>query len=225
MEKLIGFILPYVAVLLFLFGAVSRVTTWMRTPNKLNWRLYPFPHGMVEETKYIIEEWMSFQTLFRHNRRLWLGSYAFHVALVGLIVWFILFLFGIYVPWLVKICGYLLLGSCIYLLLVRIFIPQMRTLSTFVEYFNLVLFALISITGLSVTGEGLGEQARAYFLGIISLKKVSLPLDPMFLLNLFLLEFFLAYFPYSKMFHIASKYFTFHKLRWTNPYDVPKKAH
>ena len=225
METFVGVILAYVAVLLFLVGAVYRVTMWIRTPNKLNWRLYPFPHGMIEETQFIIEEWMSFKTLFRHNRRLWLGSYGFHVAIVALVVWLILFMLGIYVPWLVKIGGYVMLGSCVYLLLVRIFIPQMRALSTFVEYFNLALFILIAITGLSITGGGLGEQARAYFLGLVSFSPISPPPNATFLLNLFLLEFFLVYFPFSKMFHVASKYFAFHKLRWTNPYEQTQKAH
>jgi len=189
METLIGVILPYVAVFLFLLGAIYRVTNWMRTPNKLNWRLYPFPKGLVGETQFIIEEWMSFKMLFRNNRRLWLGSYGFHVALVGLIVWFILFMFGLYVPLLVKISGYVMLGSCLYLLLIRIFNPQMRSLSTFVEYFNLALFVMISVTGLSIIGEGLGDQARAYFLGLISLNPVSPPPNSMFLLNLFLFLF------------------------------------
>jgi nitrate reductase gamma subunit len=168
---------------------------------------------------------MSFKTLFRHTRRLWLVSYIFHVALVAVIVWFILFMLGLYVPRLVKICGYVMLVACVYLVLVRVLVPQMRALSTFVEYFNLALFILIAITGLSITGGGLGEQARAYFVGLISFSPISPPPNATFLLNLLLLEFFLVYFPFSKMFHVASKYFAYHKIRWMNPYEQPQRAH
>ncbi|MEM2982766.1 MAG: respiratory nitrate reductase subunit gamma [Candidatus Bathyarchaeia archaeon] len=226
MDTLIGVIFPYLAFIIFLIGAIFRVITWIRIPNKLNWKLFPTPEGLIGEGMYIIGEWVSFKTLFRNNRRVWLGSYAFHLSIVGLIIWLILFLAGISVPWLVRAGGWVMFCSCIYLLLLRIFVPQMRAISHFVEYFNLVLFALISITGLIIVGEeGLGEQARPYFLSLLSFSPSNPPSNSTFLLNIFLLEFFLAYFPFSKMFHVASKYFTYHKLRWKNPYEVLEKAH
>jgi nitrate reductase gamma subunit len=225
MNTLIGIIFPYVAVIIFLIGAIYRVINWMRIPNKLNWKLFPTPKGLIGEGMYIVEEWVSFKTLFRNNRRVWLGSYAFHLSIVGLICWLILFLLGISLPWLVRAGGIVMFCSSIYLILLRIFVPQMRAISHFVEYFNLVLFALISLTGLIVVGEeGLGQQARPYLIGIISLNPVPPPSNTIFLLNLFLIELFVAYFPFSKMFHVASKYFAYHKLRWKNPYEALEKA-
>jgi nitrate reductase gamma subunit len=220
METLVGMILPYVAAIVFLGGSLYRVAEWMRAPRKLNWKLYPVPEGLVGETSYILEEWASFKTLFRHNRVAWLGSYLFHVSLVALVVWFILFLLGPSIPWLVRISAVVMLASCIYLIIVRLWVPQMRALSSFVEFFNLVLFVLMAWAILNLTGEGVGSQARSYFLGLIQFKPVPPPRDGTFLWGLFLVEFFVAYLPFSKMFHAASKYFAYHRLRWSNPYEL-----
>jgi nitrate reductase gamma subunit len=161
--------------------------------------------------------------IFRNNSIIWLGSYGFHLALVAIAFWFVLFLFGVSLPWLVRIGGVVLLGASLYLLAVRTFVKQLRDLSTFVEFFNLAIFVLISTTGLIVLGEGLGEQVRTYFLGLLSLRPIPPPPNNLFLIHLLLLEFTLVYLPFSKMFHMASKYFTFHELRWKNPYE--EKSH
>jgi len=224
MDTVIGVIFPYVAAVLFLLGAIVRVTGWMTAPRKLNWKLYPVPEGLAGEASYILEEWLSFKTLFKNNRVVWLGSYAFHLSLVALAAWFAIFLLGVHLPWLVRGGAWVLLGSSLYLLIARLWMPQLRAMSTPVEYFNLLLFILISLTGVNLMGQELSPQVRAYFIGLISLSPIPPPSSKTFLLNLFLLEFFAAYLPFSKMFHVASKYFAFHKLRWSNPYEAHKRS-
>jgi nitrate reductase gamma subunit len=224
MGTLIGVVLPYAALLVFLAGAAFRVAAWAKAPKKLNWRLYPVPEGLAAETGYILEEWLSFKTLFRHNRAIWLGSYAFHVCLVALALWFLFFLAGLSLPWLVRIGSVGMFGSAVYLLVARLWIPQVRCLSSPVEFFNLALFAAISWAGMSLMGEGLGEEGRRYFLGLITLRPVQPPDNGAFLMGLLLWEFFLAYLPFSKMFHMASKYFAYHKSRWSNPYETAKRT-
>lgn len=220
MVTLIGIVLPYVAVVVFVIGVSFRLITWMGAPKVLNWKLYPAPVGMFEEAKYILGEWLSFKMLLRNNRIIWPGSYGFHLALVGLGFWFLFFLLGLSVPWLLRGGAILMLASCVYLVVIRILIPQMRHVSTFAEFFHLALFLLIGLSGLALLGKGLAHPARDYYLGLLSLRPISPPSDTTFLFNLFLLEFVLAYLPFSKMFHMASKYFTYHKLRWRNPYEL-----
>ncbi len=222
MGTLIGVVLPYFSAVLFAIGASFRVITWMRAPKKLNWKLYPVPNGLVGEGRYIIEEWMSFKTLFRNNRAVWLGSYIFHLSLVSLAIWFALFLAGVPLPALVRIGTIALFGASLYLFIVRLWVPQMRTLSTAVDYLNLVLLGFTSFIGFQLTGEGVGDQARSYFISLLSLRPIPPPASGLFLLDLFLLECLLVYLPFSKMFHAASKYFAFHKLRWSNPYEASR---
>lgn len=220
MAALVGVILPYVALAVFVLGAAYRVASWSRAPKKLNWKLYPVPHGLVGEAVYILEEWASFKMLFRHNRALWLGSYVFHLSLVAIALWFVILLFGLPVPWLVRIgTAGLFLGSS-YLFLVRLWVAQIRLLSSAVEFFNLALFIAISALGWSLIGQGLAGELRAWAISVLSLRPVAPPSDGALLLCLFLAEFFLAYLPFSKMFHAASKYFAFHKSRWLNPYEL-----
>lgn len=221
MGSIIAGIFPYVALGIFLVGAVVRVILWQSGPRKLNWKLYPVPKGLVGEASYILEEWASFKTLFRHNRVVWLGSYAFHLALVGLGFWLILFLLGIHVGWLIRGALWVMFGSSVYLFIVRLWVKHMRVISSGVEYFNLVLFIFISWSGLALLGQGLGDEVREYLLGLLSLSPSPAPSQGIFLLHLLLWEVFLVYLPFSKMFHVASKYFAYHKSRWHNPYEVP----
>jgi nitrate reductase gamma subunit len=96
----------------------------------------------------------------------------------------------------------------------------MRVLSSVVEFFNLALFIGIGWALVNLTGEGYGQEARAYFIGLLTLRPGAPPESGAFLVLLLLAEFFLAYLPFSKMFHMASKYFAYHKSRWLNPYQI-----
>ncbi len=220
MGSLIAGVFPYVAMGIFLVGAAIRVILWQSGPRKLNWKLYPVPRGVVGEASYILEEWISFKTLFRHNRVVWLGSYAFHLALVGLALWLVLFLLGVHVGWLIRGALWVMFGSSVYLFIVRLWVKQMRVISSGLEYFNLLLFVFISWSGIVLLGQGLAEEVREYLLGLLSLSPIPSPSQGMFLLHLLLWEVFLVYLPFSKMFHMASKYFAYHKSRWYNPYEV-----
>ena len=222
MGTLVAVILPYVAALLLVAGAVYRVGSWSRAPKKLNWKLYPVPHGITGEAGYILEEWLSFKMLFRHNRAVWLGSYVFHLSLVALAAWFLLLLAGVGVAWLVRLGAAGLFLASAYLFLLRLWVPQMRLLSSLVEFFNLALFMAISALGWSLMGQGLAGELRSWAVSVLSLRPVALPPEGTLLLFVFLVEFFLAYLPFSKMFHAASKYFAFHKSRWLNPYEVSR---
>lgn len=221
METLIGLILPYVSIALFVIGAMYRTISWSKAPNVLNWRLYPVPHGVVGEAKYMLEEVFAFKSLLKHNRVVWLGSYVFHLSMVILILWFVLVLMNLSLPWLVRLGAILMLGSCVYLLLVRLLVGPMRHVSTLVEFFNLSIFILFALTGLIFCGQELGGPARAYYIGLLTFHPVTPPHSLAFLINLLVLEFIVAYLPFSKMFHMVSKYFTYHKLKWWRPHGAP----
>lgn len=220
MGNLVGVVLPYVAGLAFVAGILYRVGSWSKAPKKLNWKLYPVPEGLKGEVTYILEEWVSFKMLFRHHRAVWLGSYVFHLSLVALGVWFLLLLLGATVPWLVRLGAAGLFLASAYLFVVRLWVPQLRLLSSPVEFFNLALFMAMAASGWSLMGRQMGQELRAWAISVLSLKPKALPEEGALIALVFLLEFFLVYLPFSKMFHVASKYFAFHKSRWLNPYEA-----
>lgn len=220
MQELIGMIFPYVSVMVFLGGAIYRVGSWATAPKKLNWKLYPVPRGSIAEGAFILEEWASFKMLFRHNRAIWLGSYCLHLSLVALGLWFLFLLLNLRVPFLIRLGVVGLFCSSVYLFVARLWIPQMRVISTPVEFFNLAIFIAIGALGWEAVSLGLGEEFRQWTLSILSLKPKPLPQEPTLIWCILLWEFFLAYLPFSRMFHMASKYFAFHKSRWYNPYEA-----
>jgi hypothetical protein len=61
---------------------------------------------------------------------------------------------------------------------------------------------------------------RRWVFSLAGFSPSVLPDEPVLIWFVFLVEFFIAYLPFSKMFHVASKYFAFHKSRWFNPYEV-----
>jgi nitrate reductase gamma subunit len=218
MAFLIGLVFPYIAIIIFLGCSLYRTIHWERLPHKLDWRLYPVPKDFVAQTRYMVEEWISFKMLFHNNRLIWVGSYLYHLGLLAAGIWFVLFLLGLSVPVLIWTVGFVLLATSSYLLLIRALVPHIKAITEYTDYFNLILFILIPITGLIYLAIGDAGETRTYFRQLIVLHPVMPPKNGVFLAHLLLLEFFLAYLPFSKMFHVIRKYFTFHKLRWTNPY-------
>jgi nitrate reductase gamma subunit len=225
MKTLVAEIFPYVSVLVFLVAGTYRVLKWSTLPKRLNWKLYPTPGGILEEGKYILEEWISFGMLFRNQRALWAGSYAFHLSLVVLLVWFLAFsVWGVNVWWLNRAGTGLMFASTTYMLILRVTSRALRSISTAAEYFHLVLFWGLSLCGISLWGQGIASQARAYLLSIVEFSPKDPPAQFPFLAMLLIAEFIIAYMPMSKMFHIASKFFAFHKLRWFNPYEGKERT-
>ncbi len=96
----------YLAVLLFIIGAIARAVRYARTPIHLRWELYPVPHEEPARAEHggsyfeagnwwtkpqpfnRIAEWRAMGTeiallhsLRENNRRLWYASFLFHVGL------------------------------------------------------------------------------------------------------------------------------------------------
>jgi len=220
MATIVSQVFPYLAILVFLVGAGYRIGVWATSPKKLNWKLYPVPEGLVGEASYIVGEWISFKMLFKNNRAIWLGSYVFHLSLVASAIWFLLLLLGVNAPWLSRLAAAGLFFSSIYLFAARLWIPQVRAISTPVEFFNLAIFIAMGGLGWSLTGRGLSGEMRRWIFSLAGFSPSVLPDEPVLIWFVFLVEFFVAYLPFSKMFHVASKYFAFHKSRWFNPYEV-----
>lgn len=208
-------VLPYMAVALFLIGTLYKLRFAIIAPRKLKWQLFPLPKNKKEEVEYIVGEWVSFKMLYNNNRALWLGSYLFHYSMLGLAVWIVLLLLNISLPRLFLVSSILMLSSSVYILALRVFVKNMRAISGFIEYFHIVLFLLIGSACIFAYGFGF-EGLRAYAFSVASLKPSAIPAG--WLVTVLLAEFFIAYLPFSKMYHIVDKYFTFHVMRWQDPY-------
>ena len=139
---------------------------------------------------------------------------------------------------LLYITDLVLLGAVFYLFLRRIGIPQLRYISLINDYFPLFL-----ILGIGVTGS---LMRYFYKVDLISVKMLTMSLvafspDPtvlgkigvMFYIHLFLICTLFAYFPFSKLVHMAGVFMSptrnlannSRKKRHINPWNYPVHVH
>jgi nitrate reductase gamma subunit len=129
-----------------------------------------------------------------------------------------------------------LLAALGYLLVRRLSDPQVRYLSLFQDY-----FALYLLVGLAATGVLMRYYVRP---DIVAIKQLTLGLvtfapvvpatvSPLFFVHLFLLSVLVAYFPFSKLMHMAGVFLsptrnlanTNRMRRHVNPWNYPVKVH
>jgi len=215
---IIGGILPYVATGIFLVSILLRIRKWATTPHPVKWSLYPIPEGAGGQAQFMAKEIFTFKSVWHNNRALWIGSYPFHVSMALIVLWFIVFIADLHPQAGLLLRGSLVLmgGTCVFLLAVRLLSPQMRAVTSGIELFNLLIFLGMAVLGLAFlySVRPAAPEFRAYFMGLLTLKPAAPPDSPLFLGMLALAEFFLIYFPNSRMLHMVSKYFTFHNINW-----------
>jgi len=261
-------LLLYFAVLFFVVAIVAKTVKIARMPIHLRWDLYPVPHekgrgsyggsyfeeidwwtkpknfSLFSELKEMGKEILFIQSLFHHNKPLWLFSFPFHFGMYCLIAHGVLLLIGailtaagIEVLWssqniVVAAIFYLTLAlgkagwllsafGALGVLLSRLFNGRLRGSSVLSDYANLiVLLALFAVGVLSSFTIDTGYSIqRAFIADFITIKSVS-ALPGLLIAQLWVLILLLIYFPFTHMTHFIGKYFTYHKIRWEDEPNV-----
>ncbi|BCV21866.1 respiratory nitrate reductase subunit gamma [Moorella sp. Hama-1] len=212
-QSLIGGILPYLSLAILVVGLAYKIIFLLRAPVNLHWELFPYPHTLGGQLGELLTEVFTLRSLYNYNRKLWLPSLVMHYGIYLVVFWLFFLLLGTPLALYLGLAGGILavLGSCA-LFLLRAFAPDLRQISTPVEYINLVLVFLVAFTAL--TGGVVSDWAfRTYLISLFTLQP-RLPLPGSYLIFLLVLEFFLVYLPFTRMAHFAVKYFTYHKVKW-----------
>jgi nitrate reductase gamma subunit len=272
---------PYAAFATLLVGFCWRVARWAFTPvpfhipttcgqqKSLHWirsAKIDNPSAGWGVVSRMAAEILLFRSLFRNNRAhlsggrlilgenaaLWLGSLAFHWALLLVLLRHLrLFLEPVpaFVNALDRLDGYfqigvpplylsdvILVSALAYLLFRRFRDPVLRYLSLFSDYFALFLLLAIAVTGILMRYftrvDILG--VKQYALSLAALR----PAAPQALSNLFLCHLILvcalaAYLPFSKLMHMGGVLLSptrnlannSRSRRHINPWNVPVKTH
>ncbi len=216
----IGQLLPYIAAVIFLVGICWRIITWLKVP-------VPFPLSLSHSVKtasgqmlVIGREIISFDSLCRGDKTLWLWAWLLHISLLFIIAGHIA---GIY--YLTKqftliglspeastrlsallgtIFGVIFFISLVVLFYRRLTIAEVKRLSDPADYFILCLLLGIVVTGMYmrlVSGSDLAA-VRAYFAGLFTLNPIPIPKDWIFISHFTLVNILLIYFPFSKLIHM-----------------------
>jgi nitrate reductase gamma subunit len=213
-SEFIAGIFPYIAIVLCLMVTAWRFIHWLFLPPHVKWTLYPVPEGLAGQLRYMAKEMFTFETLYKFNRRLWFGSFSMHMAMVGAVLFFILYLSGWSTKPVVQLCLSVIVTASIYIIGLRIYDKNLRLLSNFEEFFNLAFLGGVAAAGLAASVPHVPVSLRLYFLGLIEFRPEMSFLSTVHILALFLGGLFLMYLPFSKMVHYVSKYFTYHHINW-----------
>lgn len=192
--------------------------------------------------------------LFAHKweKWLWLGSLAFHWSFLIVLIRHFRF-FTAPVPSLLHliedfdgflqigspgifVSGIILLGAVSYLLFRRFYIPQVRYISLTSDYFPLFLIIGIALSGILMRYFIKIDvvSAKELIMGLLTFKPI-IPkgIGVIFYIHLFLVCALFAYFPFSKLVHMAGVFLSptrnlannSRMRRHVNPWNYPVKVH
>jgi len=213
--------LLYLSVAVFLIGMGWRWWVWLRTPVPLKIVLTPAPQNASGVVRRLAEEILGFRSVFEADRLLWIPAWLFHVSLLWLLAGHVC---GLVIPDYTEsflllddtqferlaqvagsIVGGLAFAALLCLLLRRLAAERLRWISTFSDYFALVLLLLILGTGnhLRFMGGLDLAQARAFVSGWLALRPVAAPANPVFLAHVLFVSALLIFIPFSKLVHLG----------------------
>lgn len=189
---------------------------------------------------------------FGLEKWLWLFSLAFHYAFLTVIIRHLRFFLEpvpvciqllealdgflqVGLP-ILMISGVVLLAAVTFLFLRRLFIGRVRYISLASDYFPLMLIFGIAFSGLLMRyfTKASVVQIKELAMGLVTFRPVVPEgIDAIFYIHLFLVSVLLAYFPFSKLMHMAGIFLSptrnmtgnTRAVRHVNPWNYPVKVH
>lgn len=235
-------VVAYAVAVIFVAGVATRILVWATAPVPLKIPTTPAPKTYPGVTVRVLSEVLVFNSLFRADKLLWVGAWAFHIGLVLIILRHLRYFLYPVPDWVMTMqtpgiwTGYLFLLPILYLLARRLTIRPVIYVSTFTDYFVLALLGGIVGTGVVMRYAARTSMVdvKAFILGLLTLDPVSPPTDSFFLAHILLVCALIAYFPFSKLMHAPGVFFSptrssrenSRRIRHINPWDskVPWKS-
>ncbi len=189
---------------------------------------------------------------YTSSKWLWLGAMAFHATFVVVLIRHLRFVtepLPFFVEWIENVDGFfqfwlptpyqsgLLLGAAVtYLLLRRILIPQLRYISLPADYFPLFLILAIVKTGILMRYVVKADilSIKEFTMGMVTFNPVVPEgISVFFYIHLLLASVLVAYFPFSKLTHMAGVFLSPTRnlennnraVRHINPWNPDVKYH
>ncbi|NOZ67645.1 MAG: hypothetical protein GXP46_00010 [Deferribacteres bacterium] len=197
--------------------------------EEMDWVKRPRRRSLSGEISSMLAEIFFLHRVREHNRHgIWIFSICMHWGIYLFAAWIALLAAGTFfesdamsrVANITGVAAFVMGASGSLMLAVkRVAERGLRLYTAPVDYFNLMFLFAVFATGLAswFADPGLAGS-RAYVKGVISFTPVSVP--PLTILNFMLLQLFLVYMPFTKLFHYIAKYFTFHKVMWDDAFKV-----
>jgi len=230
----LGGVLPYAAVFVFLVAMTRRINTWRKLPSP-PMTLFPAPETESATRVSTLKEAMFFRSLFRGDRTLWGFAWAFHAVLLLILVGH-LRVFTNVDGLLTRVgmgeqgiqtmsasvggaAGAVILVAAVLLFLRRLVIGRVREITGLADYVALALIGAILITGnmMRFAPEHMDlVPVREYFAGLAMVQGVGSATvleNNLFLTHMTLAFVLMIYIPFSKLLHFGGIFFTHQLLR------------
>lgn len=231
----VGGILPYLALAVFLVAMGNRIRTWRKLPSP-PMTLFPAPppEGKAN-TVNTMKEALFFPSLYKGDRALWVVAWGFHAILALIFVGHIrvvsnvdslMMTLGMTEAGIQAMsggaggaAGVLILVAALVLLARRLVIPRVKEITGLADILSLVLIGAILITGnmmrfgaehfdLALTREYFGSLVT--FSGVGNGEVLS---NNMFLAHMGLAYLLIMFIPFSKILHSGGIFFTHQLIR------------
>jgi nitrate reductase gamma subunit len=235
LRLLVGGILPYVALTVFVVAMAHRILTWRKLPSP-PMTLFPAPPpGGKANALNTVKEAFLFSSLFRGDRSLWVFAWGFHAVLALIFLGHLrvvtnvdglLTSMGMTEAGIQTVsgaaggaAGVLILAAALVLLGRRLIIPRVKEVSGFADLLALALIGAILITGnLMRFGSEHFDLAltREYFASLLTFSGVQdaeVLRNNVFLTHMALALLLFMYIPFSKILHFGGIFFTHHLIR------------
>ncbi len=231
---IVGGILPYVAVTVFVVAMIYRVYVWRKLPSP-PMTLFPAPATGRANTINTLKEAAFFRSLFGGDRVLWGFAWTFHVVLALVFVGHfrvftnvdsVLMTAGMSEAGIQAMssgaggaAGIVILVAAVLLLLRRLIIGRVREITGWGDLLALLLIGTILITGNMMRfGAEHFDLAltREYFLSLASFRGVgdaAVLQNNAFLLHMGLALLLVMYIPFSKILHFGGIFFSHQAVR------------
>jgi nitrate reductase gamma subunit len=235
LKFLVGGILPYVAVLVFVVAMIHRIRVWRSLPAPAM-TLFPAPppEGRAN-TVNTVKEAVLFRSLFRGDRALWIFAWGFHVVLALIFVGHIRVVSNVdriftgmgmteagiqgMSSGVGGAAGIIILITALVLLVRRLVIPRVREVTSLTDVLALLLVGAIIVTGnlMRFGGEHFDlALTREYFSSLATFQGIGDAAalgNNLFLLHMGLALVLFMYIPFSKILHFGGIFFTHQLIR------------
>lgn len=220
---IVGVILPYIVIPIFLAGMIYRFRVWIKTPQPAKMTLFPAADSTF---RGVLSETLLFPSLFRGDRILWCFSWLFHATLALVFIGHIRVITGLIDRMLLSAgmspegidamshysggaAGIVLLATGLLLFFRRLSVTRVREISSIPDFLAPLLLIVIIATGdlMRFAGHFDLNETRIWAASLLTFSPI-VPQDGMFLLHLTLAQLLIVSIPFSKILHFGGVFFT-----------------
>jgi len=209
-------LLLYVATGVLVVGLSLKLRSYIKTPAPLKIPTTPAPTTVAGVGWRMAREAVLFESLFKSSKWTWLFGWAFHVALLLVVLRHLryfqepVWLPVVLVQPLGTIAGIAMVAALGALWARRWLVDRVRYISTPSDHLMLALLLAIGLSGLGMRFVVHTDivAVKGFILGLLRFDWQALPADPLLLAHLALVVLLMIIFPISKLLHAPGMFFS-----------------